>query len=112
MTQFTPEEIRDAAAVVRAYGAPPHVRLQSETETMFRTARMLDGIAARTECEQAEQAQREKRIEQLAAEILLFAGGSTPLDTLTPRSRRIYIDTARQLLDRYPALAEAPESTR
>lgn len=110
MTQFTPEEIRDAAAVVRAYGAPPHVRTQSETETLFHTARILDDIATRTEREQAEQAQRKKRIEQLAAELWTIAGGYGPL--AESGRRDFHIDVARKLIDRYPALAEAPEVAR
>lgn len=103
MTQFTPEEIRDAAAVVRAYGAPPHIRTQSETETLFRTARILDDIATRTEREQAEQAQRKKRIEQLAAELWTIAGGYGPL--AQSGHRDFHLDVARKLIERYPALA-------
>lgn len=97
MTQFTPEEIRDAAAVVRAYGSPPHVRTQAETETMFRTARMLDDIASRTEREQAEEANRQNRIEQLTDEIVTIFN-----------VRGKWPDVASFMLDRYPALADAP----
>lgn len=110
MTQFTPDEIRAAAAVVRAYGAPPHVRTQSETETLFRTTRILDDIATRTEREQAKQAQREKRIKQLTDELIEFAYPG--IDFPPVSDMRVMGHIARALIDRYPALVEAPEVGR
>ena len=64
-------------------------------------------------------AKRATRVLQFAAELYYVAGGSrpfngaqVPFESITPLIRDWHIDVARKLIDRYPALAEAPATAR
>lgn len=101
MTELTPERIHDAAEVVELlYG----------NTNIPATGNNLHAAAEKLQREQAAaKAKREKRIEQLAAELHAIAGGSIPFDCIGTTLRDWYLPVARRLLDRYPALAEATD---
>lgn len=102
----TPERIRDAAEVLRQLDTGHDVY---RTEYSW-TPSQLDHKAVILERELTEaQVKREKRIEQLAAELHAIAGGSIPFDCIGTTLRDWYLPVARRLLDRYPALAEATD---
>ncbi|OCB56144.1 hypothetical protein A5722_14710 [Mycobacterium vulneris] len=106
MTDLTPERIRDAAEVVRAFSVPPHVWTGGEHDGMARAAILLDNIAVRREREQAEEAKRDKRIKQLTNELIEMTYGWDPMPSVS--HMRSMNGLAVQLLDRYPALADGP----
>lgn len=73
MSEVTAEQARAASEVLRALQHPPNVWTQGDSESMGRSARILDDIAKRMEREQAEKAKRDKRIEELAGKMRLAA---------------------------------------
>lgn len=106
MAELTPERIRDAAEVLRLLDTD---RRPGDPEYSWMPSQ-VDKRATDLERQLAEaQAKREKRIEQLAAELHAIAGGSIPFDCIGTTLRDWYLPVARRLLDRYPALAEATD---
>lgn len=93
MTDLTPESCRDAAEVMRLIA----IRLGVNHEWP-RTPLDLIQYAYLLEREQAAEAKRDKRIKELAGELL-------NLHLATGISGK-WADFARALLDLYPALAE------
>ena len=106
MTKLTPERIRDAAEVLRQLdtarrpGDPEYSWAPCQVE---KRANDLERELAETE------AKRATRIFQFAAELYGLAGGSVPFSSITPLVRDRHIDIARELIDRYPTLAETPK---
>lgn len=112
MTKLTPERIRDAAEVLRQVNVYTGGTADLENLSAW-TVRGLRHIAMRVERELADaEAKRATRILQFAAELYGIAGGSVPFESITPLIRDWHIDVARKLIDRYPALAEAPATAR
>lgn len=109
MTELTPERIRDAAEVLRQVNVYTGGSADLENLSAW-TVRGLRHIAMRVERELADaEAKRATRIFQFAAELYGIAGGSVPFSSITPIVRDRHIDIARQLIDRYPTLAETPK---
>lgn len=102
MSEVTAEQARAAAEVLRVFQFSPNVWTQGESETMGRSARILDDIANRMEREQAEKAKRDKLVEELAEELCMVIGWASWADS----SREGYRRAARHLLDRYPSLLD------
>ncbi|MGB3483998.1 MAG: hypothetical protein WBB07_17500 [Mycobacterium sp.] len=97
MSELTPERIRDAAEVADAYG---------DLIGDGGIGGVLRREADRLEREQAAEAQREKRVEELAREVYNAdpRNYGYPWDS-HPYVHADYYEIARYLL-RYPALAE------
>ncbi|WP_396921612.1 hypothetical protein [Mycolicibacterium sp.] len=106
MSELTPERIRDAAEVVRA--ATAHVCTQMGIESLTHAARILDGQAANIEREQAAEAKRKKRIDELSDEMIAIAYPDISFPRVSDMQRCKNIATV--LIARYPALADGPES--
>lgn len=96
MSELTPKRIRDARETVRQVFAPFAIGSAA--------CQVLDDLlkaADELEREQAEEAKRFLRAEELAIEIYRIESAFGPHAAL---------NVARALLDHYPALAEGPES--
>ncbi|MFV8049757.1 hypothetical protein [Mycobacterium sp. 48b] len=93
MSGLTPERIRDAAEVLETLASRFN---NPDPGLAVFSAHTLRGDADHLEREQAEEAKREKRVGDLAAELRGLY--STPTAA--------WSDIARALLERYPALAD------
>lgn len=102
MSELTPERIRDAAAVLRQLDTGYYVY---RTEYSW-TPSQLDRKATILEREQAAEAKREKRIEELGYELMQIDSPGRQ----HPCVPACHLRTARELITRYPALADGPES--
>lgn len=100
MSELTPERIRDAAAVLRQLDTGHDVY---RTEYSW-TPSQLDRKATILEREQAAEAKREKRAEELAEEVI------RALNIAVISNMQLVNRTVRHLIARYPALADGPES--
>lgn len=97
MSELTPERIRDAAEVISLYE-----RLHcNEFSTL---APFLRSEADRLERDQAAEAKREKRVDELTDEVI------RALNIAVISNMQLVNRTVRHLIARYPALADGPES--
>jgi hypothetical protein len=95
MTDLTPERVRDAAEVVQQFGWKDEAAIMREH-------------AKDMEREQAAEAKREKLTEDLANWLYQNIGKpGSPLVVTTSMYRDAWMAKARELITRYPALAEA-----
>lgn len=109
MSGVTAEQARAAAEVLRVFQFTPNVWTQGESETMGRSARILDDIAKRMEREQAEKAKRDKRVDRLSDDAIesIWPG----IDFPPVREMSAVKSTVRYLLDRYPSLLDETGAT-
>lgn len=91
MSELTPERIRDAKEVCRALG------INGVYYSMDRAIEEL-------EFEQAAEAKREKRVDELTDEVI------RALNIAVISNMQLVNRTVRHLIARYPALADGPES--
>lgn len=110
MIDLTPERIRDAAEVLRAYGAFKRPNgVDEDHNRLCWPAEYLDDWADRLEREQDVEAKRDKRIEELAQELFYLRYN----DREWFYAQRVtWQETARALLDRYPSLLDEPKDEK